>query len=193
MANFLTAFNITIKHEGGYTNSPNDKGGETYQGIARNFHPDWIGWDYLDGILNKSYNAIYSDLNSYVADFYYHNYWDNFLLDYVKNQDIANQLYDWFMNSGKAVREVQKVLNELGQNVEIDNRIGNQTIQAINAIEPRILNNAIVEKRKNYYIGLVGSGSLHNSFLKGLLARAESYKNAVIESVGKPQANTRQA
>lgn len=185
MANFLTAYNITKINEGGYVNNPNDNGGETYAGIARNFHPAWIGWDYLDGIYNKSYNAVYDTLNAYVADFYYHNYWSSFLLDYVQSQDIANLLYDWFINSGKAVKEVQKVLNGLGHSLTVDNKIGNKTIAAINATNPEQLDTALIEARKDYYIGLVDKGILHSSFLNGLLARAERYKNAVVESVGK--------
>ena len=186
MANFLEAFNITLKHEGGYANNPNDKGGETYQGIARNYWPDWIGWHYLDGILNKSWNAIYAELNGFVADFYYENFWLKFRLEEVKNQDIGNQLYDWFMNSGRAVEQVQKVLNGLGESLAVDNKIGTKTIAAINRINPQILNAKIIEARKNYYETLVNKGLLDSSFLNGLLARAESFKNTVVDSVGKP-------
>lgn len=186
MANFLEAFNITLKHEGGYVNNPNDKGGETYQGIARNYWPDWIGWDYLDGILNKSWNSIYSELNGFVADFYYENFWTRFRLDEVKNQDIANQLYDWFMNSGRAVEQVQKVLNGLGESLAVDNKIGTNTINAINRQNPVIFNQMIIEARQIYYTDLVNKGLLDSSFLMGLLARAESFKNTVVDSVGKP-------
>lgn len=190
MANFLEAFNITLKHEGGYANNPNDKGGETYQGIARNYWPNWIGWHYLDGILNKSYNAIYSELNGFVADFYYENFWIKFRLDEVKNQDIANQLYDWFMNSGRAVEQVQKVLNSLGASLTVDNKIGTNTLAAINRINPQSLNANIIEARKNYYETLVNKGLLDSSFLNGLLARAESFKNTVSDSLGKPPPHT---
>lgn len=187
MAEFLEAFRLTIKHEGGYSNNPRDNGGETYQGIARNYHPEWIGWDYLDGILNKSWNAVYSELNAYVADFYYVNYWDRFLLDYVKSQDIANLLYDWFMNSGYAVREVQETLNELGHSLAEDNKIGSKTIAAINATNAEVLDAAIIDKRKDYYIELVEAGRLDDSFLMGLLSRADSYKNDVVSELGKCQ------
>ena len=37
MAEFETAYYLTNKIEGGYANDQDDKGGETYRGIARNF------------------------------------------------------------------------------------------------------------------------------------------------------------
>ncbi|RYD50653.1 MAG: hypothetical protein EOP52_13405, partial [Sphingobacteriales bacterium] len=36
MADFLTAYKRTAVAEGGYANDPDDLGGETYKGIARN-------------------------------------------------------------------------------------------------------------------------------------------------------------
>jgi lysozyme family protein len=186
----MPAFLITLKHEGGYVNDPSDKGGETYQGIARNFHPDWIGWDYLDGIMNKSWNAIYSDLNNYVADFFYHKYWSKYRIEEIHNQDIANLIYDWCINSGGAIREIQKVLNSFGYKLATDNKIGRVTLQAINQTDPINLNEALVTARKEYYLNLVENGNLSSSFLDGLISRADQYKNAVVESVGKPQAHT---
>ena len=41
MAEFSEAFTQTAAHEGGYSNDPLDRGGETYRGIARVHHPDW--------------------------------------------------------------------------------------------------------------------------------------------------------
>jgi len=38
MAKFNLAFSKMLFHEGGYVNDPDDLGGETYKGIARNSH-----------------------------------------------------------------------------------------------------------------------------------------------------------
>ena len=48
MANFQQAFQHTAAAEGGYSNNPKDKGGETYRGIARKYWPDWAGWIIVD-------------------------------------------------------------------------------------------------------------------------------------------------
>ena len=46
MADFLQAFESMIRNEGGYKlhSAEGDRGGMTYAGIARNFHPTWPGW-----------------------------------------------------------------------------------------------------------------------------------------------------
>ena len=45
MADFQPAFEKMIRNEGGYTlhNVASDRGGQTFAGIARNFHPNWPG------------------------------------------------------------------------------------------------------------------------------------------------------
>ncbi|HJW81700.1 MAG TPA: glycosyl hydrolase 108 family protein [Acidiferrobacterales bacterium] len=44
MADFKEAFELTLAHEGGYVKDPDDRGGETYKGIARRYNPGWPGW-----------------------------------------------------------------------------------------------------------------------------------------------------
>ena len=48
MKTFDELFDGVIKHEGYYANVEGDRGGETYMGVARNLHPDWEGWKYID-------------------------------------------------------------------------------------------------------------------------------------------------
>lgn len=38
--NFALAVGFVLKHEGGYTNDPNDPGGETNFGISKRYHPE---------------------------------------------------------------------------------------------------------------------------------------------------------
>jgi lysozyme family protein len=42
MANFEKAVDFVLAHEGGYTNDPNDPGGETKYGISKRAYPDLI-------------------------------------------------------------------------------------------------------------------------------------------------------
>jgi lysozyme family protein len=48
MADLTTAYESTMKAEGGYVNNPQDPGGETYKGIARKFNSKWDGWIAID-------------------------------------------------------------------------------------------------------------------------------------------------
>ena len=48
MADFKEAFELTLAHEGGYVKDPDDRGGETYKGIARRYNPGWSGWARID-------------------------------------------------------------------------------------------------------------------------------------------------
>jgi lysozyme family protein len=38
MADFKQAYQLVLQNEGGYVNDPNDPGGETYKGVARNIY-----------------------------------------------------------------------------------------------------------------------------------------------------------
>lgn len=110
MANFKIAFDRTMKTEGGYANDPDDKGGETYMGIARKFHPTCGIWKYVDALTSqhKTSRQINAELKNNVTVqnivkiFYKKNYWDVFNLDAVKRQPIANELFDDAVNRGVA-------------------------------------------------------------------------------------------
>lgn len=187
MSSFLPALKLILKHEGGYANNALDRGGETYQGIARNFNHSWAGWAILDGIAGKTWNAIYSGLDHHVQAFYKTQYWDRHRLGGINNQATANLVFDWLVNSGQAGRQIQSVLVSMGQNIVIDNIIGVKTVNAINAVDQAELNRRIVNARVDYYHEGVAAGWLDSTFLNGLIRRAESFAGGVAEAVGKPR------
>lgn len=108
MANFKIAFDRTMKHEGGYANDPNDKGGETYMGISRKYHPTCGIWKYVDELTSagKTTQVINNTLKknttvqNIVMILYKQSYWDVFELDKVKRQSVANELFDDAVNRG---------------------------------------------------------------------------------------------
>ena len=140
-ADFVIAYNITLGHEGIYSNNPNDPGGETYKGIARNIWPDWEGWKIIDDILkskmHKSVNEEFSKSNklqSEVARFYKKEFWDKANLSLFP-QLISNEIFDTGVNQGlkRAVKYFQKSLNLLNQDqkthkdIDDDGVIGGKT------------------------------------------------------------------
>ena len=48
MADFSKSIAVVLAHEGGYVSDPQDPGGETLYGIARNDFPTWPGWASVD-------------------------------------------------------------------------------------------------------------------------------------------------
>lgn len=126
MANFDEAFKLTLHFEGKYVNDPADLGGETYCGISRIFHPNWIGWTDVDTSKKKNNNFpkcldFIKSLNSSVKNFYYYNFWNSFLGDKLSNQKLANKLFDISVNMGvnRAVKFLQTSLNTLNKNEEL--------------------------------------------------------------------------
>jgi lysozyme family protein len=155
MAHFNTAHQQVMGNEGGYSNNPDDAGGETYKGIARKFWPQWCGWKYVDGVkantveppehVTQAYRNYVAYLNGCLAglsvlqqqvlDFYKMNFWDKYRLSEVNDQAVADWIYDHVVNGGgRGAMWVQEAAG-----VKADGAIGPQTIQAINAADPKAL------------------------------------------------------
>lgn len=104
MAEFLAAFNRTEKHEGKdiWTKVDGDSGGETWSGISRKANPSWSGWKILDQIKNKKNGQKIStpELEEHKQSLYRTNYWNLIWGDKIKNQGVANDLYDTGVNCG---------------------------------------------------------------------------------------------
>ena len=108
MADFEKAFKKIIANEGGYVNDKDDKGGETFMGITRKNHPKAAVWDIIDEYIDI--HGKITGLNSYIKnntvamksikDIYKKEYWDRLVLDKVRSQVIANELFDDCVNRG---------------------------------------------------------------------------------------------
>jgi len=109
MAEFNKAITKVLKKEGGYSNNPADRGGETYKGIARKYHKLEYLWTLIDrykdecGGVNSTFKKkLDADklIDSEVKKIYKANYWDKFKLDTVSNQKVAEQIFDDAVNRG---------------------------------------------------------------------------------------------
>lgn len=179
MANFELYYPKLKQYEGGYASaafaaSINDKGGETYKGIARNFNPDWAGWPIIDEYKLKNglpkYNSIIPDprLDKLAKDHSKKAYWDKLRLDDVQNQNVAEAIGDFGFNSGlgTAAKAVQRVLK-----LPVDGNIGPVTIDAINKANQKQLFDDIQNYRRN--------------FIKNITSLSEQIKNALLGRVDK--------
>lgn len=158
---FDKAYDITMGYEGGYSDDPVDRGGESYKGISRRWHPNWPGWVLIDGYKKKNPDKIpsilYKDsvLNQLTRAFYKDHYWTKPHFNKVDNisPDIAERLFDIGINVGlkRVSRWFQETLNLLNRNqkyyqdIKVDGDIGPTTLRTFKESlqvnpEKRILN-----------------------------------------------------
>lgn len=148
MADFKEAFDITMGHEGGYVNDPDDAGGETYRGISRKYNPSWTGWVLIDDCKRFEFSMeeclkMKGDaMDRQVENFYKDKYWDCWWGDDISSQEIANEMFDTGVNmgTGRAVKFLQQSLNYLNRNGRLfsdiveDGDFGNNTMRAFNSL-----------------------------------------------------------
>jgi len=117
MSNFKIAIVKILSSEGGYSNDPDDTGGETYRGISRKFWPKWTGWAVIDSAKKRAgFPANLKSTNilgDAVMNFYRFNFWDTISGDSIKNQSISNMLVDSAVNEGivPAIKRAQKIVS----------------------------------------------------------------------------------
>ena len=190
MADFNPAFQRTMANEGGYANDPDDRGGETYRGIARNFHPDWPGWTRIDKYkaAEKFPRVLDADhaLKGWVQDFYRDNFWRKVGCHVVEHQPLAEFLFDFAVHAGTKVPvlHLQRALNVLNRgetiwkDIEVDGVLGPKTVKALGSYKrwetPFPLFKVLNGLRTSFYVGLVEKRVQNEKFLHGWLNRLRS-------------------
>jgi len=192
MADFKIADKITGINEGGYANNPSDRGGETYAGIARKFWGSWPGWKYIDkykadyakakmagktklslaGWINASARVPSEPVRDLVVGFYKKEFWDANKLDQINDQQLANSIYDFGVNSGKG-RAVQFLESIFG--VIKDGIMDPTVIKLTNAADSeRTLTEYNAMRRAAYLSWAKGDQA---QFLTSWLRRLKPYQN----------------
>ncbi|WP_051311426.1 glycoside hydrolase family 108 protein [Zooshikella ganghwensis] len=166
MADFNPAFDTMIRNEGGYINHcvSGDKGGQTYAGISRKFHPYWSGWAILDK--NDMNNA---KLTEMVYTFYQQAFWQKMKGDEIHNQQIATSIFDFSVNSGikTAVKLAQVVVSTTPDGI-----LGQQTLCHLNHAEEELFVNKYALAKVARYREIVKKDKSQEKFLLGWLNRA---------------------
>lgn len=169
MADFNKSLALVRNHEGGYANVSGDRGGETYAGITRIYHPAWPGWAAIDAAKPLKHNAVVPAAEPLIAEFYEQKYWQQIQGDLIQEQRVAEFLFDWLVNSGRwAIIHAQR---EVG--VKDDGNFGPKTLAAINT-EGATLFERLKTRRINYVRNL-SKYSDQRKFLKGWLSRIDSF------------------
>lgn len=164
MAEFGPAFETMMRNEGGFVlhTVPGDRGGMTYAGIARNFHPNWPGWRLLDQ------NPDSPALTGLVRDFYRAHYWQRVQGDAIKSQAIATNLFDFGVNAG--IRTAVK-LAQIVVGATPDGAIGPKTVQALNEYDEALFVAHYAIAKMKRYAQIVTRNRSQSKFLLGWLNR----------------------
>lgn len=128
---FDEAFEKLIGHEGGYSNHPDDKGGETMHGVT------------IKVARAHGYTGAMRDLPLAKAkEVYRAAYWDAVRADDLP-EAVRFDVFDASVNSGpgQAIRFLQRATGSTD-----DGRLGPQTMRAVKAMAPELL-----DKRLNGY------------------------------------------
>lgn len=133
------AIEEVLKNEGGYSNNPEDAGGETKYGISKAAFPD------LD-IKNLTLDQ--------AKDIYLKFYWH---YDALISQRVANKLFDLTVNIGQthAVRLLQLALGAIQAGpIVADGKWGAQTMEAANAADENRIMDELKARACVYYADL---------------------------------------
>lgn len=172
MAVFKEAFNKVLKHEGGYASVSNDAGGETMYGISRKYFPDWKGWAIIDRNKPLKHNKkiVSSELDGLVSEFYRLNFWDKMRGTEIKDQPVANFIFDFYVNSGRtALIQVQRTIGAIDDGI-----FGANTIVVINNHGAELLQ-TLKCVRIQFVRNIVKNNTSQNKFLIGWLSRINSF------------------
>ena len=184
MADFQLSLNRTLAHEGGYSVVKADRGGETYRGVSRRFHPSWAGWIVVDqlkhepGFPRNLQN--HPGLQNQVGLFYHQQFWQPLLGEQLVHQAVADELFDTAVNMGiaTAVSFAQTALNLLNRNQSsypdgmVDGKMGPKTLKLLNdCSEPEILVRTLNALQAARYIRICEKDPSQEVFFRGWLKR----------------------
>ena len=153
MSDFENALQRVLLAEGGWSDHPLDRGGETIFGISRKYHPTWDGWKLLDTLRRRATvvggapgfpQSAERDpmLLGWVRQFYFTEFWTPISGDTIPPPRLASALFSIAVVSGvtTAVKFLQDGLNTLAMDgsgqqryrlLQVDGVCGPNTQQAI--------------------------------------------------------------
>ena len=159
---FIAMVSQVIAHEtggdksGGYTNDPDDPGGETKWGISKRAYP------------NLNIKAL--TFNDAIA-IYHKDYYEG--IDTIADDRLAFKVFDMSVLNGrvKAVKLLQTSIRALGSKISADGYLGPVTSAAANITHPRALYANYINKLEMRLKWLVLLKPKKKKYLKGWLTR----------------------
>lgn len=142
--NLERSVEAVLRHEGGFVNHPEDPGGATNYGVTLRTYQKYRKNPHLtpEDLKNITPEEVY--------DIYKIGYWDVVKADELP-AGVDFVVFDMAINAGpgRAAKLLQEVLN-----VDVDGKIGPQTLRAANQASPEITITAYTNARAEYYQSL---------------------------------------
>lgn len=176
--------NLVLKHEGYYSNTTGDKGGETYMGVSRRSFPRWGGWQIVDKAKPLKHNQRINnpDLDTMVRRLYFKSFYEPLHIDEIESIEVSAQLLDHAVNAGlkPGIRLLQKAINEsTNDKLKVDGVLGPQTLEALkNSNQEEVMEN-MVFLRNQFYKDIVARKPQQKKFLNSWLNRVSDTTHKV--------------
>lgn len=176
ISHFAEALKRLLTNEGGYANDPDDPGGETFKGVARNMFSQWEGWALIDSLKRQpGFPASLernTELQGMIADFYRLHFWDRMQGDGLRDAQVAFSIFDFAVNAGVST---SVVLAQNVANVNADGVMGPASLQAINSMDPEYFLAAFTVAKILRYIAIVKKRPTSRKYFFGWVCRAVNH------------------
>lgn len=163
-----------LKHEGGFVNHKNDRGGPTNWGITQKVLSEWMKRPATLDDVKKLTEA-------QAREIYEVNYLTGPRIDTLPNPP-QTFILDMSVNHGprQAIRILQRVLNAAGFGpLDVDGVLGPTTRQRASQAQETMgpyLQNALVDERIKYYERIIANDPSQEVFRRGWMNRANSFR-----------------
>lgn len=173
MANFDAAFEVLIKHEGGFSNKTHDSGGATNHGITQNDLATW----YNRPVSIEEVQKLSIDEAKKLYRIWF---WEHMKLDSIQNTKLATLIFDQgvLRGSNRIIQDLQHLLK-----IDSDGIMGPHTIEALNKSDATLIGIKLIEECQLAYAHLVSIKPLQADFIVGWISRTHSLLDYLLFSV----------
>lgn len=185
-SNFTKALALVLRHEGGYSNHPQDPGGATMRGVTQRVY------DAYRRRTKKPTRPVRSIDDKELQDIYKKQYWDAVAADGLPS-GLDYAMFDYAVNSGptRATKDLQRVLGE-----RVDGHVGQILLDAVAEHDMADTVDALCDRRLAFLKRLrtwkvFGRGWSHR--VEDVRARAKKMGDAVVFTPEEPPRETAQA
>ncbi len=178
MADFSLFLPIVLRNEGGWVDNPADPGGATNKGITIHTLKEYSKLIEVEPTID----SLKKLTDEQAGKIYKVEYWDSIFGDWITYQNLADIFCDFHVNAGyHAVEIFIRTLNALGANHPPQVRLTQQIVESLNNHDSMEVYVNYKAARIAYYRQLVQEHPMLRTFLKGWIARVNSFPDVTVQ------------